>query len=964
MNSKIILADAFYDFKTENFENILSLFREGKASSLIYILPNARVLSKRLLELADYSKGIAQIKLYSFDTLVKENITIDKKLITEAEKILLLQEIIKNYSKIDELDYFEKVKDKQGFYEQMSAIITELKRNFIRPKELLKNSKAIIFQFAKIYDAYEKRLEELELIDMESVYIESLRELSQKEFLPGVKKIIIEGFFEFRPIERKLIEKMAKNNIEIVIQMPFLNNSEQKSIDKEIEPFLNSGFKLEKRESKILADEKSLNTIGAKSIYLEIESLIENIKRASQNYTAEDMKIVLYKDEYLYTLLRMGKLNGIPMEIRERIKLSEMPIVKELLQFLEIISGKINSKNLKSFVKLFYLNDLNIPLKHELERLLNSTEINSIEELKTELNRDIKLFEFCDEVMNEVLKLKELSEDIKKNRFELCEIFGLKQIRKRILNSFSKDENIEIFSKDMKVLDKIEEICTRISDSPLKFLLNGEMIIELFKNYCEEEEYIVWHNGGVRIFNSLEAAIEPSKLSFILGLDIDVPNIKNENFLINELYRKDLANSGFEFKTANENFHNELLKFDAIINNTSDKIYMSFSHSMSDKYNDYSILMEKALADFGKGEELDYINKSIVKENISKVSSVEELKLLLSYNLEDENLPYAAYLDNVAPDFFKKIYIDKSYNEQNNLEKLEESSFKDEIAYKYCEIYFKNRSYSATAFEDFRKCPYYFYAKNYLNLKTFDRLKRDDYYIQLGNLQHEILNAVYTNIKKYEMHKENLDFWISATVHFTKELFKKSLLSKHGYLLYYNILLDLINFVENDFERLKAMDFKYFPDQFEKEFRFNLSNDKDFVKIQGRIDRIDRGSDGSIVIDYKSNRAPIKSSLTNFSSLQMPIYQLALEDEFLAAIYGLIKPNEMVSFYYNKDKISLEEGSPFSDDEMKIFLENIKTEILKMYRAILDAKFYVNPFECKGKFCEYRDICRYRGRVK
>jgi DNA helicase II / ATP-dependent DNA helicase PcrA len=117
------------------------------------------------------------------------------------------------------------------------------------------------------------------------------------------------------------------------------------------------------------------------------------------------------------------------------------------------------------------------------------------------------------------------------------------------------------------------------------------------------------------------------------------------------------------------------------------------------------------------------------------------------------------------------------------------------------------------------------------------------------------------------------------------------------------------------------------------------------TKLTGRIDRMDRAPDGSVVIvDYKTGKA--RSQEDADESLQLSIYAMAAQQKWGYRV------NELV--FHN-----LEGNIPVVSKRTEFQLEQARERVLAVVRGIADGNFKPKPdFYCN--FCAFRGLCPAR----
>ncbi len=129
----------------------------------------------------------------------------------------------------------------------------------------------------------------------------------------------------------------------------------------------------------------------------------------------------------------------------------------------------------------------------------------------------------------------------------------------------------------------------------------------------------------------------------------------------------------------------------------------------------------------------------------------------------------------------------------------------------------------------------------------------------------------------------------------------------------------------------------------EQAFKVKITPD---ITLGGKIDRVDRKSDGTLeIIDYKTGAAPKKRDPQE--DFQLSIYALAATDK---GVYDTAAEKMLVSFYFfeGQERVS---GTRTSEQ-----LKRVKEEIVTAAQEINKSSFLPTPgMHCA--FCEFRLLC-------
>ncbi|MBI1746666.1 MAG: PD-(D/E)XK nuclease family protein [Acidobacteria bacterium] len=152
-----------------------------------------------------------------------------------------------------------------------------------------------------------------------------------------------------------------------------------------------------------------------------------------------------------------------------------------------------------------------------------------------------------------------------------------------------------------------------------------------------------------------------------------------------------------------------------------------------------------------------------------------------------------------------------------------------------------------------------------------------------------------------------------------------------------------------------------------------LTDGPDAVQVRGRIDRLDRSSDGKLVLyDYKASSLGGLDEIRQGIELEIPIHIMALQQRFAAdpldvvggGYYGLFDGSRQRGLY-RADLIHYTGVNPrvaasLSDDEWKAVLQECAAHIRHYVAGMRAGDFRVQPkttTQCPR--CDYRTVCRF-----
>ena len=158
------------------------------------------------------------------------------------------------------------------------------------------------------------------------------------------------------------------------------------------------------------------------------------------------------------------------------------------------------------------------------------------------------------------------------------------------------------------------------------------------------------------------------------------------------------------------------------------------------------------------------------------------------------------------------------------------------------------------------------------------------------------------------------------------------------------------------------------PAYFEYKFEaLSLKTETRELRLTGKIDRIDVDASGkfALVIDYKTGKPFKASSLENGTSLQLPIYLMAVREKLGLKplgghLYSLSRATS-TGFHHKghltEAGVSTRKGSKLSEKEFEDLLKNAIRYAEQFAGGIERAEIPVRPRDCVD-FCPYSAVCR------
>jgi len=292
-------------------------------------------------------------------------------------------------------------------------------------------------------------------------------------------------------------------------------------------------------------------------------------------------------------------------------------------------------------------------------------------------------------------------------------------------------------------------------------------------------------------------------------------------------------------------------------------------------------------------------------------------------------------------------------------------------------------TWSASQFNQFGKCAYQFFAKRLLKLEKWKEPTIGLDVMQLGTINHEILEQTYRDIKDagFPIHADYLDealeiFYDNAPSILKTAPQKFQIRVSGAWQQERELIIKrLDNLIRADFSLdspLKTPQPRY-PYRFEQLFGFGthiveipIGHGIPSLKVRGAIDRIDRVGDDLYIIDYKTGTKKFTNEmLSEGTNFQMMVYILALNEilkqwdapnlHITGGVFWHIR-NTTISGELKPDPTA----KPFVIENT--FIDQAQAHLARYIERARQADFAVQPHKIdKGKcdaYCDYYQLCR------
>ncbi len=457
--------------------------------------------------------------------LVEENS--EKNIVDELERFTIILKIINKAGKLQDISI-------AGMSEGINNLIKDLKTSFeITPdyeiilKEINnypwrfeKNKNDLLFAF-NVIRTYENYLKEKNLIDIDDIYKESEKYISQIK----KERLIIENFYEILPSQKNFFSSLINYFPDVIFSFSYDENAspdvKELILDKTLS-FIKNITDWEIINMETEENKSEVECYNFPSQYEEIKGIVklisENFKK-NKSLTIDDFSITCpdmlgYRD----TIERIFNRYGIPSEMIPGYTLNNEPSIVSLLDILIFIQT-YDWKTLMGILSSPYFKKINF---EDFKKFSSYTRDNykgigfAKESFYKSNNTAVLLIKEC----VEIIKARENTLDNwVKNLLKIMEKLGW------------QPQNSEIERKFKEVLGYMKG----------DFSLTSSQFLNILKKCLEFKEIEESRGDGLRVSGVIESTGMERKISFIPGAtEENIPNAPKllEIFLPDKLKSK------------------------------------------------------------------------------------------------------------------------------------------------------------------------------------------------------------------------------------------------------------------------------------------------------------------------------------------------------------------------------------------------------------------------------------------
>ncbi|WP_332689394.1 PD-(D/E)XK nuclease family protein [Halalkalibacter lacteus] len=813
-----------------------------------------------------------------------------------------------------------------------------------------------------LFKSYEQQIvKERDLLDPENILLRAIKVLQQQSDQVELAKIVIDGYYDFSPLQALFIEALRKADISVDIYVP--NHKKFDIVDQTVNELLTMGFE-DKREENI-----------KKKITQKVELIAASTKEEQWKGVIEE---ICYCDSYESVgILVVDEKNGVA-DLEKYAIGYPLPINRAKKR-------KLSTTSIHSFLLAALSNNRAPKTKWEqlplVERILRLFQVSGLDYAKQK-----QLFLSTGEWQQD--HHQELFKQIhaitwKKSAPFLTYIKQLRSIIEQLPFQAFWEEQFEYAQDVVKVKEMADEYkaLTQI-DSQLEryeqllhekglenLMMTHDLFMEWTKELGERLQLLEQRASkrGVAIHTWRDVSLFQGDKLYVVGMNEGI--FPAPHHLSGYVQERDLLGGAVRFSPPTQDH---------------------FRAKQQAYFEQLQYVAKIITYTYVKGIDANHpLLPSTLLENVQESDQIwtweQRIEKPYSFSTEDQE-------EKIAFHVGKGQSVEKLPDEMGKVSKrLDRLDQADEPITLYQREPLQP-VVSITALESYARCPFRYGMERILQVPEPASLQERVSPLDIGELIHAIIEEVYTEINVIGQSFAKLKQDIGHIPERIDELFEEKWeqIEKQSPEL---SRLDLELTKQEWQKRLRRWwqaERKHFWDNdhlaqmqvmaIEKpvQFELPLSEEKTLV-LTGKADRVDRMDDAIVVYDYKSGQMNVKMEEVRLGlKLQLPLYAFAIREELErieqmpvkadgATYISLKEPNKRAgngmwrkehigkSSRYNVSSFCRNKEDQLGTEQFIIDHE-LKERITEIWEG-MQTNFPVEPLEC-SKFCQYRSVCR------
>ena len=972
--------------------------RSGRAQAVNFeYLPNRIVaLNRQLLDLPP------EVKL---------------EMISRRTQELLVCDLLHQLAKLQGLDYFSKLADKEGFVKAVTGLLGQLSRSGSTQEEITtalleweQRNPAYVMkdrEVAALYNLYRNKLKQKNWYDVEGLYRLAIAVLERPQAKLPWQQLYFSEFYHFDALQRLLIKSLSRH---CQISIGLMYEPKRPEIFAAVERSFGylSGFaqlhdlhmegsvrkpdlqhltaKLGAGSYQTLAVADSINFIESGDSEGELRAVLRSIKAKLQHGAAYNDFLVAVRDFKTYSGIRaVCDEYGIPVTLPKIASLSAQPVCEFLRLLLNVAAG--GSEAIAAYWRL---------LKCGVVKLVYSFDGEQLNRLKQEyLYNDLRQLRKAVRDKADANENKQWSADLgelellldKVQRRDTAAAYGetFKTILEALALPVKAGENYKNGRADLLEVKNIVETVRQLSevlDTLSEDYQNGglesvplkaEEYSQLLISACSERQIILTAADSEGILFGEAANLQGLlfKHVYIMGLrEGEFPRSKNENWIYNDRERAELSGVGVELDNTACAYAEDKFFFAAVAAMATETLTLSW----------YSDDTAGASAYIEDVERL-YAAGCITRSRAGRIGwqeALSEQELLLGITQKDTCHNWL--LERLGADWTLRSSIERIREQGDSVYK---GVFED-VQLQRAINEAVGGLFSASHLETYAQCPYRFLLSYVWKQQQYEELTETVEPAVEGSLLHDVLarfmaGHLHEKLTKYpptELISQLDDIMTSVCDEYITG--KKIAVTDFWPSQRRKLNLLLRRWLQRELVYQKKWE-PFVPVKIEWDFGRNgsaplvLEVNGGKIYLNGRIDRIDSDGNGIFVTDYKRSQTPSGSELTEGLDLQIPVYLMALaalepQSKVLGGGYYSLKEAKRKGGFamqtLGKTPFTTN-NKPFSDaeDQWLAFSDFCRTTVRGYINTLQQGNFPPAPRKNCPEYCPGKDICRAYGEL-